>query len=1316
MAIFVHGGAIYNTGNGNIILNHSTLSGNFAVFSGSGIFQTAGSSVELHNTILNDGIDNILGGTVDAGSSYNIDNDGSAGLPGGQGNQVADPLLGVLANNGGYTKTHTLLQGSSAIDTANPVASLVQDQRGLARDAAPDIGALEQSYYLDNFTTNESYAGDDGTLIWANDWQEIGESDGAGAGDVYVWKEPGAPPQNNLLSFGWDNRFGVWREADLSGAASAVLSFDWKAQFDLLDTVTLSASTDGGTSWTTIDIFDGSIVGTTELASYDISNFIDKDTRIKFESTSGFGNNETFSVDNVRIDLYGIASNVAPIATNLSSTSLYAEGASTVTLDNIVVSDTDVAEIITATLTLADNTTGELSANDGATYTAGTGINAGTGIWSITNTVEKVNLALANLEFKPAAGNITDTTIDVKIDDGNEDYSNALTGTITLDVSAIQAVITVTTASDDPLTAATDGLISLREAIATAEATPGLVLIHFDIAGTGPHTITLDAGLGDLEQITDQIIIDGTSQNGYGGSPMIELNGELVTGDGLRFVGGSSGSVVKGLSIINFNDNGIFAKDSNDHTFQSNFIGIRADGTDAGNDVGIKLETDGHLIGGSNPGDGNYISGNDDIGLRIQGSSSNNTVYGNFIGINQRGDAVANDGEGIRVAANSDDNNIGGTTAGQANIIAYNGSDGIEVSGSDNIQIRHNIIYDNLGLQINLNGGNDDGIDDLPTLTSAEYDAATGKLIVKVEYVGDVDNANLTLNLDFFSTPDSDAEGQVYLGSGMIVLDANGAGMMTLESNFNVKVGEYITATATNADGSDGTSAFSAPIQVAVANAPVVYNTAPVLDPTTVPVLTLNSVNEDDPAPTDGDVVGTLVSDLVSLGGNVTDPDAAALVGVAVIEADTEHGSWYYSTNNGVNWYVMSDGSGINIDEEEARLLLADAGTRIYFAPSPSYSGSINEAISIRAWDATSGVNGGLGDTSLNGGTSAFSTLYDNVSIIVISNNNAPTVEATIPDQTLAEDFASYTIDLNAAFTDVETADSALVYSVAGNTNINVSIASGIATITSTGNWNGNETLTFRATDTGSLFVEQTVLFTVTPVNDTPTEEATIPDQTLAEDFASYTIDLNAAFADTETADNALVYSVAGNTNINVSIASGIATITPTANWNGSETLTFRATDAGSLFVEQDVLFTVTPVNDTPTEEATIPDQTLAEDFASYTIDLNAAFADVETADAALVYSVTGNTNINVSIASGIATITPTANWNGSETLTFRATDAGSLFVEQAVLFTVTPVNDTPTEEAAIPDQTLAEDFASYTIDLNAAFADVGNRRCLFSV
>ena len=63
--------------------------------------------------------------------------------------------------------------------------------------------------------------------------------------------------------------------------------------------------------------------------------------------------------------------NDAPTATNLSSTSAYNEGDASVPITDIVVSDVDAAEIITATLTLADTGTGSLSANDGATYTAG---------------------------------------------------------------------------------------------------------------------------------------------------------------------------------------------------------------------------------------------------------------------------------------------------------------------------------------------------------------------------------------------------------------------------------------------------------------------------------------------------------------------------------------------------------------------------------------------------------------------------------------------------------------------------------------------------------------------------------------------------------------------------------------------------------------------------------------------------------------------------------------------------------------------------------------------------------------------------------
>ena len=149
-------------------------------------------------------------------------------------------------------------------------------------------------------------------------------------------------------------------------------------------------------------------------------------------------------------------------------------------------------------------------------------------------------------------------------------------------------------------------------------------------------------------------------------------------------------------------------------------------------------------------------------------------------------------------------------------------------------------------------------------------------------------------------------------------------------------------------------------------------------------------------------------------------------------------------------------------------------------------------------------------------------------------------------------------------------------------------------------------------------------------------------------------------------------------------------TYTPSSNYTGADSFTYTVT-SGGVTETATVSLNVTPVNDAPTVESTIGAQNLNEDFASYTIDLNAAFADVETADSALVYGVTGNTNINVSIASGIATITPTADWNGSESLTFTATDAGGLSVSQVVGFAVTAVDDIA-DDAAV---SVVEDTAT---------------------
>ncbi|MEH2022998.1 DUF4347 domain-containing protein [Nostoc sp.] len=166
-------------------------------------------------------------------------------------------------------------------------------------------------------------------------------------------------------------------------------------------------------------------------------------------------------------------------------------------------------------------------------------------------------------------------------------------------------------------------------------------------------------------------------------------------------------------------------------------------------------------------------------------------------------------------------------------------------------------------------------------------------------------------------------------------------------------------------------------------------NTAPTLTDT---IVALNPVNDNAGAPSG--TIGTLVSSLVSLNGNVTDTDSGSLTGIAISAANTTNGTLWYSTNNGTTWNSLSA-----VSDTSARLLAADANTRIYFQPNANFNGDVGNAITFRAWDRTSGTNGGTGDTTINGGTTAFSSVTDTISITVKST-------APIYHQLVTSDFS----------------------------------------------------------------------------------------------------------------------------------------------------------------------------------------------------------------------------------------------------------------------------------------------------------------------
>ena len=239
---------------------------------------------------------------------------------------------------------------------------------------------------------------------------------------------------------------------------------------------------------------------------------------------------------------------------------------------------------------------------------------------------------------------------------------------------------------------------TLRQAITTADTVTGPTTIDFAI-GSGPQTITI---LNPLPLITAPVILDGTSQPGFSGTPLITIGANYITP---AVVGGgitpppvtsptvtdalnlfASGSTVEGLEISGFiNGDGIAVTGNNE----------TVGGTKAGAGNVITGNQSGIVVGGTN----NLIAGNlvnESLRDGVDVSGSDSVVEGNLIGTSNIPNgtlssteivpAGANFGNGVSVIGSH--NTIGGTTAAARNVISNNHANGVNVNSrlfSDNI-------------------------------------------------------------------------------------------------------------------------------------------------------------------------------------------------------------------------------------------------------------------------------------------------------------------------------------------------------------------------------------------------------------------------------------------------------------------------------------------------------------------------------------------------------------------------------------------------------------------------------------------------------
>jgi parallel beta-helix repeat protein len=215
----------------------------------------------------------------------------------------------------------------------------------------------------------------------------------------------------------------------------------------------------------------------------------------------------------------------------------------------------------------------------------------------------------------------------------------------------------------------------------------------------GSDTINFSIGVGSTAIIAVDsalpAILGSLTINATGSQIVLRRSALLgTTADGLAITGNDT--TIRGLVIQGFGGYGISITDGDSNTIEGNYIGTDATGTMAvpNNTGGIYVTNSTNTtIGGTAAGQRNIISGNGGNGVWFFTPGMGNKVEGNWIGLDATGHvALGNNSDGVLITGGGAGQvTVGGNTPGAGNVISGNGT-GIRIDGVSGNVISGNYI------------------------------------------------------------------------------------------------------------------------------------------------------------------------------------------------------------------------------------------------------------------------------------------------------------------------------------------------------------------------------------------------------------------------------------------------------------------------------------------------------------------------------------------------------------------------------------------------------------------------------------------------